>query len=318
MSDTEGAWFDGLAPDDVEGAAERVRDGERGTPREWPALAVESGFAADADEYYDRLREATLAATRAAVREAETADDRQLVHAVRSMDDTERVANELAERFVEWAATRFDDVGTGVDAARAVAEREPTDPAEERLVSLAERVVDLTEERDDLRAFVERTAPDVAPNLSTMAGPVLAARLVALAGGLESLAKKPSGTVQVLGAEDALFAHLRGRAPSPKHGVIYVHDYVRNTDPDHRGSAARALAGKLTIAARVDHYSGDLRPQLQAELDERITTIRARTDDPGPGERATSAAVAGDEATGDEGTGDERVDEPAADAGEGR
>jgi nucleolar protein 56 len=106
---------------------------------------------------------------------------------------------------------------------------------------------------------------------------VLAARLIALAGGLEALAKKPSGTVQVLGAEDALFAHLRGHAPSPKHGIIYTHEYVRGTHPDHRGSAARALAGKLTIAARVDHYSGDRRPELDAELDERIATIRSRS-----------------------------------------
>jgi len=106
---------------------------------------------------------------------------------------------------------------------------------------------------------------------------VLAARLLDLAGGLESLAKKPSGTVQVLGAEDALFAHLRGRAPSPKHGVIFTHEAVQGTHPEHRGSAARALAGKLTIAARIDHYSGDLRPELEAELVGRIDTIQARS-----------------------------------------
>jgi len=64
----------------------------------------------------------------------------------------------------------------------------------------------------------------------------------------------------VLGAEDALFAHLRGHAPSPKHGAIYTHDYVRGTHPEQRGSAARALAGKLTIAARIDHYSGTAGP----------------------------------------------------------
>jgi nucleolar protein 56 len=82
----------------------------------------------------------------------------------------------------------------------------------------------------------------------------------------------------VLGAEDALFAHLQGGAPSPKHGVIYTHEYVRETDPEQRGSAARALAGKLTIAARVDHYSGDRRPDLDRDLEERIERIRARED----------------------------------------
>jgi nucleolar protein 56 len=119
-------------------------------------------------------------------------------------------------------------------------------------------------------------APDVAPNLSAIAGPVLAARLIALAGGLGALAKKLSGTLQVMGAEDALFAHLRGRAPSPKHGVIYTHEYVRGTAPSERGSAARAVAGKLAIAARVDHYSGERKPEIDAELDERIERIRSR------------------------------------------
>ncbi len=168
--------------------------------------------------------------------------------------------------------------GTGVEGARAVAERDPDEPTERRVVSLAERVVDLDDEAADLRAYIERTAPEVAPNLSALAGPVLAARLVALAGGLESLAKKPSGTIQVLGAEDALFAHLRGRAPSPKHGVIFTHEYVRGTRPDDRGSAARALAGKLAIAARGDHYTGEYNPEIERQLDERMATIRARAE----------------------------------------
>jgi nucleolar protein 56 len=82
--------------------------------------------------------------------------------------------------------------------------------------------------------------------------------------------------MQVLGAEEALFAHLRGQAPSPKHGVIFVHEAVQGTHPENRGSAARALAGKLTIAARVDHYSGERKPELDAELEERIERIQAR------------------------------------------
>jgi nucleolar protein 56 len=269
-------WFEGLEPDDVESASEAVADGEAEEPRDWPAVAVESGYADSEAAYYERLREATVRATTEAVRERERADDRQLVHAVRAMDDAERTANELAERLAEWAGTLYDDAGVGVDGAREVADREPQTPVEERVVSYARRVADLADERDDLRAFVEARAPAVAPNLAEMAGPVLAARLVALAGGLERLAKMPSGTVQVLGAEDALFAHLEGRASSPKHGVIYVHDYVRGTHPDHRGSAARAFAGKLAIAARIDHYSGEYKPEVHEELRERMETIRAR------------------------------------------
>jgi len=278
-------WFAGVDPDDVDAAAERIRTGGADQPEDWPSLAVEQGFATDEDDYYDSLHEASVAAAGAGVRERELADDQQLIHAVRAMDDCERTANELAERVAEWAGSRFADSGTGVEYARELAEHQggdPADPAEERLVALAGRVADLAEEAEDLRAFVTETTPAVAPNLAAMAGPVLAARLVALAGGLASLAKKPSGTVQVLGAEDALFAHLRGSAPSPKHGVIYTHEYVHGTHPDERGSTARALAGKLTIAARVDHYSGERKPELDAELDERIATIRARTGDDPP------------------------------------
>ena len=271
--DTAAGWFRDIDPGDRESAREAIETGGAETPAEWPALAVDAGFAADETEYYDRLHEATVHAASEGSAERERADDQQLVHAVRAMDDASRTANELGERVAEWAGS----LGWPEDAD-AVADREPGTPVERRLVALAERVRALEEEAATLRRHVERTAPSVAPNLSALAGPVLAARLVSLAGGLEVLAKKPSGTLQVLGAEDALFAHLQGTAPSPKHGVIYTHEYVRGTAPGERGSAARALAGKLTIAARVDHYSGERRPTLDRELESRIERIRARGD----------------------------------------
>lgn len=303
MTDDDAAagWFAALDSDDSshESAAEAVRDGSASAPQDWPTLAVEAGVADDAAAYYDRLHEATVEATRAAVREREAADDRQLVHAVRAMDDCERTGNELAERLAEWAGTVDPDAGVGVAYARALAEREDL-PL--RIASLAERVVALDDEAADLREYVERETPIVAPNLSALAGPVLAARLLSLAGGLEPLAKKPSGTVQVLGAEDALFAHLQGHAPSPKHGIIYVHDAVRGTHPDNRGSAARALAGKLAIAARVDHYSGEVKPELEAELADRIETIQGRTDGSSAGSGA--GATAADDSSGDDSGGD--------------
>ena len=266
---TEG-WFDGAD------GADAVHEGSAPEPRDWPHLAVERGFAADEGEYYERLHEATVTATRDVVDERESADDQQLIHAVRALDDCQRTANELLERVTEWAGSRDPDATVDLSYARDLAAGDAETPLDGRVRSLAARVVALDEEATALRASVERATPGVAPNLAALAGPVLAARLIALAGGLEQLARKPAGTVQLLGAEDALFAHLRGGAPSPKHGVIYTHEAVRETHPDDRGSAARALAGKLTIAARVDHYSGDRRPELEADLDERIERIRAR------------------------------------------
>ena len=279
MSDqsTDAGWFAGHTADDDLRAA--IRTGTADAPTDWPTAAVNAGFADDTDDYYATLQEATIEAARDAVAERQGADDQQLLHAVRAMDDATRTANELAERCHEWAATQFDDVDSGINGAQEVASREPTDPVEERVVALGERIDELAAEADELRGFIKRLAPEVAPNLAEMAGPVLAARLISLAGGLDPLAKKPSGTVQVLGAEDALFAHLAGRGPSPKHGIIYTHPAVNGTRPEDRGSAARALAGKLSIAARIDHYSGDFRPEIHDELDDRMATIRARADD---------------------------------------
>ncbi|SDX71728.1 NOP5/NOP56 family protein [Halopenitus persicus] len=284
-SDADSGWFESVPPDDLEVAREVIENGSAESPKDWPKQAVEARFAEDKDNYYDRLHEAANYAARETVKERERADDQQLKHSIRAMDDCERTANELAERAAEWAGSLFADVDAGIEGAREVATRQPDTEAERRAVSLAERAVDLADEAAAIRGFIERTAPSVAPNLAAMAGPVLATRLIALAGGLETLAKKPSGTVQVLGAEDALFAHLEGRAPSPKHGIIFTHEYVRETRPEDRGSAARAVAGKLTIAARIDHYSGDLREEVHEELRDRIATIRARADADEEGDR---------------------------------
>ena len=271
----DGGWFQEVPEGGLDAAAAAVRDGQAETPQDWPTLAVEAGVVESRAAYYDRLHEATMAATRAAVSERERATDQQLVHAIRAMDDLAGTVNELAERAAEWAGSYYGDAEGDLDYVLDVAEREPDTPTAESIVGLARSVRDLEERRTRLRAFVEEQAPTVAPNLARLAGPVLASRLLALAGGLESLAKKPSGTIQVLGAEDALFAHLEGHAPSPKHGVIFTHEYVRGTRPEKRGSAARALAGKLAIAARIDQYRGERHPQLEADLEERIETIRS-------------------------------------------
>lgn len=276
---TDGAdqgWFHGIRVGDTDAARTAITDGTTDTPEPWPERAVESGVVASVDAYYEWLHEAAVETARAEVRVRERADDQQLIHAVRAMDDCGEKVNELAERVSDWGGSYYGEDGAGMEYVETLAEREPESPVATRIRALASATVALDEEYAALRSFVEREAPSVAPNLAAIAGPVLAARLIALAGGLEALAKKPSGTVQVLGAEDALFAHLQGRGSSPKHGVIYTHDYVRGTRPEDRGSAARAVAGKLSIAARVDYYSGERKPEIDESLSARMTRIRGR------------------------------------------
>ena len=268
-------WFFGLDQDDLDGAIESITNGSATESANWPEIAVETGFAESTERYYRTLRDATIAATELEIDRIAAADDEQVKQQIRALDDVERVANELAERVAEWATGIGVDVDPGIKGTIALADEESNDA---RIAALAKIVTELRDERDALHREIERGMHDVAPNLTALAGPLLGARLIAIAGSLERLAKMPSGTVQVLGAEDALFAHLREGSPPPKHGIIYTHEFVRGTRRSDRGSAARAVAGKLAIAARIDHYSGDLRPELEAELRERIDRIRGRAE----------------------------------------
>ncbi|QGA80156.1 NOP5/NOP56 family protein [Candidatus Nanohalobium constans] len=125
----------------------------------------------------------------------------------------------------------------------------------------------------DLEDYVEKIAKQEMQNLSILLGPVLAARITHLAGGLENLAKKPASTIQMLGAEKALFRFLREGGNPPKHGVLFKHEYVSPLHPDKRGKMARFLANKAAIAARLDQYGDknkgeDLREECREKYEE--------------------------------------------------
>jgi len=118
---------------------------------------------------------------------------------------------------------------------------------------------------------------EVAPNTRALVGSLLGARLIALAGGLTNLAKLPASTVQVLGAEKALFRSLRTGTRPPKHGIIFQHSIIHEAKRWQRGKIARALAGKLTIATRIDAFGGKyVGDQLRVDLEKRIEEIKER------------------------------------------
>lgn len=271
MSDR--GWFDGLEPDDVDGAAARISEGTSDTPADWPAMATEAGFVDGEDTYHDRLREAALAAFEAELEAISGTADRELVQLVRTLDATTTTEHELRQQVAEAIGEATGAPTPATDVASLSDALADTEGSLEPMRGLVAVLDDLDAERSTLEAAVDTRARAVAPNLSALAGAVLAARLIAAAGSLESLARTSSSTMQLLGAESALFAHLRGDAPSPKHGLIYTHPAVRSAPAGSRGKVARVLAGKLTIAARVDHYRGEIEPSLAADLEERLESI---------------------------------------------
>jgi len=117
---------------------------------------------------------------------------------------------------------------------------------------------------------VSARADEVLPNTSALIGGLVAARLLSRAGGLSALARMPGSAIQVLGSERALFSHLRGGTPPPKHGIIFQHRRVHNAPREVRGRVARVLAAKLAIAARLDYYRGEAVPEFIRDAQEKI------------------------------------------------
>jgi len=127
----------------------------------------------------------------------------------------------------------------------------------------------LYEYRGKLMEYVGGLASETAPNVSAIAGPTLAAKLIEKAGGIKRMAMMPSSTLQILGAEKALFRAVKTHAKPPKHGLIFQHPYVNAAPRGLRGLRARHLAAKLSIAARADAFSGNfIAEQLKKNLDE--------------------------------------------------
>jgi len=218
--------------------------------------------------------------------------------AVRSLADLDEVKNLLGERLVSWGSRDLADPelagSEGADSmARSLAEGARSDdptftPEEPELVrarqSLAELYRSIEAVHASLESSVSEALPRRAPNVSALLGPLLAARMLAQAGGLDRLARLPASTIQVLGAEKAFFEHLRGRAPPPRHGLLFLHPSIQGAPRRQRGKLARALAGKVAIAARIDREGGTLRPELKKAYEARSSAVRTA----GPGKARRS------------------------------
>jgi nucleolar protein 56 len=210
--------------------------------------------------------------------------------AVRAASDLDRVHNLIGERLGSWVSRDFPELDPGdhARAARAATtgtSRPELGPADPGLLEARRQLGELyravTEARRALQEAVDASSPLRTPNLTALLGPELAARMVAQAGGLDRLARLPSSTVQMLGAERAFFEHLRGRAPPPRHGLLFLHPAIQSAPRTDRGKLARALAGKVAIAARLDHAGKPVDPALGAAFEARKVEVRARRGRPG-------------------------------------
>ncbi|RJS90926.1 C/D box methylation guide ribonucleoprotein complex aNOP56 subunit [Candidatus Bathyarchaeota archaeon] len=275
--------------------------------------AVKLGFLEAPSEMHKLIHEVSMEMSRISIRKAAERRDFLIVQAVRALDDLDKMLNLFAGRIREWYGLHFPELNrlinnheTYVRLVRSLGKRESFseknlkkfdlpqrkirqvleaaqtsmgaelyDRDIEQIQMLCVQYLNLQDARRKIEKYLEEMMEEEAPNISTLTGPVLGARLIALAGGLENLAKMPSSTIQVLGAEKALFRSLRTGARPPKHGVLFQHALVHGSRRPLRGKISRVFAGKIAIAARTDAFSGGfVADQLKKDLLKKIEEIK--------------------------------------------
>jgi len=221
--------------------------------------------------------------------------DRHLSQASEAYSQLEDACNALETRLHTWYSVHYpelEDHLSGKEYISAVAELGNRDAVqdrydyprqsigtplaegeEERIMQFASTLLSMKNEMELMGRFIDRTMPLEFPNLTALLGPRLACTLLSAAGGIDRLSSFPAGTVQLIGAEKALFRHLKGGRRPPKHGLIFKHPLVHGAPKKERGRRARTLAGKITIAARLDRYGGKFKgEEMRRALERRFGT----------------------------------------------
>merc|ERR1719209_1674621 len=130
---------------------------------------------------------------------------------------------------------------------------------------LCQQVVEIQEYRSQLYEYLKNRMVAIAPNLTILVGELVGARLISHAGSLMNLAKHPASTVQILGAEKALFRALKTKKDTPKYGLIYHASLIGQTGAKNKGKMSRMLAAKSALATRVDALGEETNTTLGVE-----------------------------------------------------
>ncbi|XP_077958495.1 nucleolar protein 58 isoform X1 [Gasterosteus aculeatus] len=228
--------------------------------------------------------------------------DTMIVQAISLLDDLDKELNNYIMRCREWYGWHFPELGKVVTdnliyckAVRKIGDRTnvagsdlseilPEEiEAEVKLAAeismgtevseqdignirhLCDQVIDITEYRTQLYDYLKNRMTAIAPNLTVMVGELVGARLISHAGSLLNLAKHPASTVQILGAEKALFRALKTRKDTPKYGLIYHASLVGQTSAKNKGKISRMLAAKAALAIRYDALGEDTNAEMGVE-----------------------------------------------------
>jgi len=233
------------------------------------------------------------------IKKESAGEDKHLIQAVNSIDEIDEAISKLIERIREWYALYFPEMDviknnetyirlisqnkTKEEILKAKPEAFPKDfidleddinPIDlEIMNNYANSIFELQKSRKNIEEYIDQKMQDIAPNLRLLVGSTLGAKLISHAGGIKRLAMYPSSTVQIMGAEKALFRHLKSGDRPPKYGLIYQHPQVRGAKWWNRGKIARMLAGKISLAVRRDVFTKTIDENVAEEFKSKVDEI---------------------------------------------
>ena len=234
------------------------------------------------------------------IKESSQEEDKLLIQAINSVDDIDESISKLVERIRDWYTIYFpemDTISNNETYIKLIAESENrediienfkshlsedieesagADIEEEDLImlkSFAESIYSLQKSRKELEIYIDHKMESIAPNLRDLLGATLGAKLIAHIGSIKRLATYPASVIQIMGAEKAIFRHLKTGERPPKHGLIFQHPSVRGAKWWNRGKIARNLALKITLVVRKDVFSGEYDPSIAEDYLKKVGQI---------------------------------------------
>jgi len=264
-------------------------------------VAIDKKFVNNQAEFNQLLTSVNLELAKVKIKRA-VEKDNLIIQASRTAEELDKSLNVFIERLREWYGLHFPELDrsvdnhekyaalvaqfgrrTNIDEFREIAQKSMgADLSDEDIAVIqtyATKILELYRLRRDLSNYIENGLREVAPNFTELAGPMLAAKMISRAGGIERLAKMSSSAIQLLGSEKALFRHLHGQGKSPKYGIIFSHPLIQSAPQKHKGKIARLLASKLSIAIKIDKYSRENKSEkLKEDLKAKIKEILSSKD----------------------------------------
>ncbi len=280
---------------------------------------IPAGFAENERDAYLQLRQFALDFSSSKVRRISEKLDLHISQSINALDELDKIINVIGARLREWYGLHFPELdyliqniftyaeivrlagnrtnidltmleNLGIESKRAemilvaVERSKGGDILEENLSiikKLANEVIMQTELRRILAYQIEEMMEKIAPNTKDILTATVGARLMAKAGSLQKLSVMPSSTIQIIGAEKALFRSLKTGAPPPKHGILFQHPILHSAPKWQRGKMARAIASKVAIAVRIDLFrNGEKEAHISEQLNKRIAEIQEKYKEP--------------------------------------